>query len=184
MQRKSTPLTPETPDGQTLWRPCAGPDCHYLIQAPSTHCAKHGNSAVPPHSRVEDADTLRQQIQTLTRERDELLLDRLQPGRVSPCCHYRVFTLPTVDEDGHESPSCMQCARDAAQDRWQTAEAERDTLRQQLAEAQQALDVLWQWASEGRNHLDSDPVPDGLGQQVIAALQGVPDPVVNNDDRS
>ena len=49
-------------------------------------------------------------------------------------------------------------------------------LRAQLAAATQALDVLWQWASEGRTHLDSDPVPDGLGQQVLAALQGVPDP--------
>lgn len=33
-----------------------------------------------------------------------------------------------------------------------------------------ALADLWLWASEQRTHLDTDPVPDGLGAQVLAAL--------------
>lgn len=33
-----------------------------------------------------------------------------------------------------------------------------------------ALTDLWLWASERRTHVDTDPVPDGLGAQVLAAL--------------
>ena len=33
-----------------------------------------------------------------------------------------------------------------------------------------ALADLWEWASEARTHLTSDPVPDGLGAAVLAAI--------------
>lgn len=38
----------------------------------------------------------------------------------------------------------------------------------------EALNDLWIWASEQRTHLDTDPVPDGLGAKVLAALGDVP----------
>lgn len=34
------------------------------------------------------------------------------------------------------------------------------------------LDELWLWASEQRIHLESDPVPDGLGARVMDVLGG------------
>lgn len=43
----------------------------------------------------------------------------------------------------------------------------------------EVLNLLWLWASEQRTHLDSDPVPDGLGAKVLNALakaEGQPDP--------
>jgi hypothetical protein len=40
--------------------------------------------------------------------------------------------------------------------------------------ARQALEDLWQWATEARTHLTTDPVPDGLGASVIAALAAAP----------
>lgn len=36
--------------------------------------------------------------------------------------------------------------------------------------AVEALEALWEWASEQRTHLTTDPVPDGLGAQVLEAL--------------
>jgi len=69
-------------------------------------------------------------------ERDELLRDRMEPGGVSVCGHYRVFALPCVMEDGSEQPYCMQCDRDAAWDRVEKAEATIATLRETLRETQ------------------------------------------------
>jgi hypothetical protein len=34
----------------------------------------------------------------------------------------------------------------------------------------ETLNDLWQWASEQRTHLTTDPVPDGLGARVLAAI--------------
>ena len=34
----------------------------------------------------------------------------------------------------------------------------------------EALTDLWLWASERRTHSDTDPVPDGLGAHVMAAI--------------
>jgi hypothetical protein len=40
---------------------------------------------------------------------------RQRTGGVSPCGHYRVFSMPCVQEDGSEVPYCMQCDRDELQ---------------------------------------------------------------------
>lgn len=46
----------------------------------------------------------------------------------------------------------------------------REVRAAAIADLLAALTDLWQWATEARTHLDTDPVPDGLGAMVIAAL--------------
>jgi hypothetical protein len=48
-------------------------------------------------------------------------IDRSDMDAISPCGHYMRFRLPCVHEDGSESIACMQCDRDAAQDRLDVA---------------------------------------------------------------
>lgn len=75
---------------------------------------------------------LRSEVERLERERTELLLDRHQPDRISPCGHYRVFAMPCVHEDGTETPSCMHCDRDASQDALATLRSEVERLQKLL----------------------------------------------------
>lgn len=42
--------------------------------------------------------------------------------------------------------------------------------RQINAALLKALNDLWVWASEQRTHLTTDPVPDGLGAEVLEAI--------------
>jgi hypothetical protein len=56
---------------------------------------------------------------------------------------------------------------------WYLSDNDRAALRAIVAyaaEQHRALTDLWIWSTEARTHITSDPVPDGLGAQVIAAL--------------
>jgi hypothetical protein len=113
-----------------------------------------GDTPDPHHPPTPElARQLRQQAEALERERDELLLDRHQPDRLSPCGHYRVFAMPCVMEDGSEHPSCMQCDRDAAQAKAASEAARRQELEQALRETahQDGDELCWcAFWSQGR----------------------------------
>lgn len=90
---------------------------------------------------------LKEQVETLVEERDALLLDRHQPDRLSPCGHYRVFAMPCVHEDGTETPSCMQCDRDALSLQMSQIQALASEMRDQASlEDIPMATVLHEWA--------------------------------------
>jgi hypothetical protein len=124
-------------------------------------------------------------VEALEKERDELLLDRHQPGRISACGHYRVFTMPCLHEDGTEQPSCMQCDRDAAQDRAEQAEAERDALTARLARVE-ALAKQWDewgdWEIHENNNTERGAALYQCSKELGEALASVsPPPKADRD---
>lgn len=103
---------------------------------------------------------LQQERDTRTAERDETRAerDRLPPPLAAQLDLWR------------ENPEAWQAEWQRDHDFKVRLITDRETAASCLQQMREALDALWTWATESRTHLTSDPVPDGLGAQVIAAL--------------
>lgn len=95
-------------------------------------------------------------------------------------CGKPAYCIGSYEGDSQYRPACDACCGHGNEDGWCRPINEAIAKMSEWIEeantnddrAIHVLNDLWLWASERRNHLDSDPVPDGLGHRVLSVLAG------------